>query len=94
MASKIVEHSESVERLHRSAIDLINELNEHTEKIFCVASGGLVFAKQGESHTEAGIFDVIKGLSSSTDLAGMLLARVNELAARAGSSVAAEVDHA
>lgn len=93
MARKIVQQIECVEQLHQSALDLIEELNEHTDKIFCVASGGKAYASGGNAHTEAAIFDVIKDMTSTTDLACMLRDRINELAARAGSGFAKELSH-
>lgn len=76
-----------VETMHELALELLDEIDEHADKIFCVASGGLAYADPHKSATEAGIFQVIKDMSSSIELSGSLRRYVDQLAVLAGSKL-------
>ena len=84
--------TESLEDLHRSTLALLNNVGTEIEKIFCIASGGLSFASEAETATEATIFSVIKEMAVSTEETThrKLRDQINKLATLAGSTLVME----
>jgi hypothetical protein len=89
MATPIVDQTQSAQYVHGLALECVQEILDHAEKIFAVACGGRAWASLNENGTEAAIFRVIEDMNMSTDLTISLRDHINRLAALAGSTATA-----
>lgn len=77
-------------QMHELALQCVKEINDQTEKIFAVASGGVAFANLNENGTEAAIFRAIEDMAESAASTKSLREYINKLAALAGSELVTE----